>query len=253
MTDRSMETQDLHALVDGALPAHRAAEIEAQLAANPEAAAQVAAYRAQGRALHARFDPVLDEPLPLALLETNGRPARRGSRVAAAIGWLALGAVLGWTGHALKPGSERAATSLPREAAVAHAVYAPEVRHPVEVPAAEHDHLVAWLSKRLGTKLTVPQLEAEGFKLVGGRLLSSVSGNGPVAQFMYQDGGGQRLTLYVRNVSEGRQDTAFRFARENGVSVFYWVDGRYGYALSSELERAQLLKIADSVYRQLNP
>ena len=45
--------------------------------------------------------------------------------------------------------------SLRRAAAVAHVAYAPEVRHPVEVAASDQAHLVAWLSKRLGTKLRV--------------------------------------------------------------------------------------------------
>ena len=39
--------------------------------------------------------------------------------------------------------------SLARSAAIAHAVYTPEVRHPVEVGAEQEAHLVQWLSKRL--------------------------------------------------------------------------------------------------------
>jgi anti-sigma factor RsiW len=252
MNPSPLADADLHALVDGVLPPSRAAALEAQLAAQPEAAARVAAWRAQPHALRARFDAVLDEPVPAVLQQANRRPPRRWP-AAAAVGWLALGALLGWGGRGWWPADRAAAViSLPREAAVAHAVYAPEVRHPVEVTAAEHAHLVAWLSKRLGTKLSVPVLEDQGFRLVGGRLLPSAAG-GPVAQFMYQDAGGQRLTLYVRNDAQSPHDTAFRFAREGGVSVFYWVDGHLGYALSGELERAALLRIADVVYRQLNP
>lgn len=65
----------------------------------------------------------------------------------------------------------------------------------MEVAADQEAHLVAWLSKRLGTPLKVPRLDTLGFGLVGGRLLPG--DQGPVAQFMYQDGQGQRLTLYV--------------------------------------------------------
>jgi hypothetical protein len=54
---------------------------------------------------------------------------------------------------------------------------------------------------------------------------------GPAAQFMYQDAKGQRLTLYVRVSNDVHAPTAFRFAQENGVGVFYWLDGRLGYAL----------------------
>ena len=49
-----------------------------------------------------------------------------------------------------------------RQAAVAHAVYAPEVRHPVEVSAAQQEHLVQWLSKRLGRPLKIPDLVGTG-------------------------------------------------------------------------------------------
>jgi anti-sigma factor RsiW len=141
--------------------------------------------------------------------------------------------------------------SFARLAATAHAVYAPEVRHPVEVPASEEAHLVGWLSKRVGTTLKAPKLAPLGYELVGGRLLSGPQG--PVAQFMYQDGRGQRLTLYVSRQRGEPRDTAFRFSQEDRVSVFYWVDGNFGYALSGEMKRDQLLQVAEVVYKQFNP
>jgi anti-sigma factor RsiW len=121
----------------------------------------------------------------------------------------------------------------------------------VAVAADQEAHLVTWLSKRLGADLKVPQLSALGYGLVGGRLLPGE--HGPVAQFMYQDGKGQRLTLYVRTNAEDTQETAFRYARDNNVGVFYWLDHKLGYALSGEMDKAELLKVATAVYRQLNP
>jgi len=76
---------------------------------------------------------------------------------------------------------------------------------------------------------------------------------GPVAQFMFQDGSGQRLTLYVRNGAAEGKETAFRYAHERGISVFYWVDGRFGYAISGEINKDDLLRVANVVYQQLNP
>ena len=53
---------------------------------------------------------------------------------------------------------------------------------------------------------------------------------------------------------EGTQrDTAFRFSQEDKVAVFYWIDGPFGYALSGEFAKPQLLDVATSVYKQLNP
>jgi anti-sigma factor RsiW len=139
--------------------------------------------------------------------------------------------------------------ALPERAARAYLVYAPEVRHPVEVDAKEQDHLVKWLSKRLDFGLKVPVLTDEGFELLGGRLLPG--SDGPVAQFMYQDATGKRLTLYVSRPGKGERPTAFRFSQEGRVSVFYWVDRDCGYALSGEMDKGQLARVADTVYHQL--
>ena len=76
---------------------------------------------------------------------------------------------------------------------------------------------------------------------------------GPVAQFMYQDSKGQRLTLYVRTNADETGETAFRFAHEHGVGVFYWLDRKLGYALSGEIQKEDLLRLATTVHRQLNP
>jgi anti-sigma factor RsiW len=135
---------------------------------------------------------------------------------------------------------------------MAHATYSPEVRHPVEVGADQEQHLVAWLSKRLGAQVRVPKLDGMGFSLVGGRLLPG--DNGPVAHFMYQTDKGRRITLYVRTEAAENRETAFRFSAEGNVKVFYWIDRKMGYALSSaDLTREDLLAVADTVYRQLNP
>jgi len=84
---------------------------------------------------------------------------------------------------------------------------------------------------------------------MGGRLLAGETG--PVAQFMYQDAGAQRVTLYVRRDMAGNRETAFRHARENGLEVFYWVDRGFGYALSGAIDPARMRSLADAAYRQL--
>ena len=123
-------------------------------------------------------------------------------------------------------------------------------------PPLERPLLV--LTKRLGTSVRAPKLEASGFNLVGGRLLPGdarpAGGPSPVAQFMYQTQGGRRLTLYVRTEAASNRETAFRYALEGSVGVFYWIDRNVGYALSSaDLNREELLQVATSVYKQLNP
>ena len=251
---------DLLALVDGRLSEARRAEVEAWAAARPEEADRLAAYRRQNEELRALFNPVLDEPVPGRLRRVVRRVARwRPYALAAGFMLLgiAVGTVAGWQLHSLRAPRASPPVGIAKPAALAHALYSPEVRHPVEVGADQEAHLVAWLSKRLGTTLRAPKLEAHGFTLVGGRLLpgdAKPSGAPtPVAQFMYQTQGGRRLTLYVRTEG-GTNQTAFRFAQEAGVGVFYWIDRNVGYALSSaDFNREELLAVANTVYKQLNP
>lgn len=252
MSARDVTEADLHAWIDGELPQERRAEIEAYVAAHPDDAARLDAYRRNEQSLVARFDPVLSEDIPPRLKGSRRAPPRLALRVAAAVGWLVLGGIAGWNLHGLKGSEPRSDTpSWARRATVAHAVYSPEVRHPVEVPADQEDHLARWLSKRLGTPLKIPRLDAVGFGLVGGRLLPG--DQGPAAQFMYQDAKGQRLTLYVRTNREQNRETAFRFAQEGSVRQFYWIDRGLGYALSGEIGKEDLLQIATAVHQQLNP
>lgn len=250
MTDNVHE-HELHAYVDGTLPEARRLEVEAWLAAHPADAARVQDWIGQNQSLHAAFDSVLNEPLPLNLVRATRRPAIPVpfKAVAATLAMLATGLV----GYAIGLGSGEhapaAPTYLARDAAIAHAVFSPEARHPVEVDAAHADHLVAWLSKRVGTPLQAPDFSAQGFELLGGRLLTGETG--PVAQFMYQDRIERRVTLYVRRAVAGNTATSFRHATENGVDVFYWIDGDFGYALSGQIGRQAIRQLADAAYRQL--
>jgi len=243
---------ELHAYVDGTLAPARAAEVESYLAAHPEDAARVSAYRAQIAALHREYDPVLSEPVPGDLGRSRRAWSKPLLRYAAVAAVFAAGVAVGWQLRAYNTDRlPESPSSWAKRAAIAHVVYSPEVRHPVEVGADQEAHLVAWLSKRLGAALKLPKLADLGYTLVGGRLLPGE--RGPVAQFMYQDGKGQRLTLYVRVNPDGNRETAFLFAQERNVGVFYWLDHKLGYALSGEVGKPELLRVATAVHRQLNP
>ena len=257
MTRQAISEAQLHALADGVLPEEQRAAADAHLRAHPQDAARVDAWREQNRQLRALFDPVLDEAAPPHLMQAASPPAANGAwqrhamQAAAAIVLVIAGGAGGWL---LRGGDSVTASaspiSLARSAAIAHAVYTPEVRHPVEVGVEQEAHLVQWLSKRLGSKLQPPVLSPLGYHLIGGRLLPG-DGDGPVAQFMYEEGTGKRLTLYVARERAGKQETAFRYTQEKDLGVFYWIDGQMGYALSARLPKAELGKIADAVYAQL--
>lgn len=265
----NISIDDLVAYADGQLEAEREREVANYLYAHPEAIPQVEAYRQQSTELHRHFDPVLSAPIPKHLLPPERVPFTLGATLtskfsqawgwhaAAAVVWVVLGVTLGWVIKSpLATPVEQVALPPPspallRQASVAHAVFAPEVMHPVEVTAKEEAHLVKWLSKRLDKPLRIPSFASQGFTLVGGRLLPAEPGHA-AAQLMYENKIGQRLTLYVRAMEKKDPDTSFRFGVNKGIGVFYWIDRDWGYALSGRFERALLLEIADSAYRQLN-
>jgi len=261
--------EELHAWVDGQLAADRHDAVEAAIARDPALAAKVAAWHSQRDALRRLHGELLDAPVPAPLMGALGR-TRQGSSwtrwgglaagllVAFAAGWMGNAQWAQW--HAPRAGSQMARAPALREfvhdASVAHAVYAPEKRHPVEVAASEQQHLVQWLSRRLDRPLKVPDLSSQGYTLVGGRLLPGETG--ARAQFMFEDAAGERVTLYVGTLdaraagSPAAAETAFRFASEGPVPSFYWVDQGFGYAIAGKLPRDLLLKLATLAYRDLS-
>lgn len=210
--------------------------------------------RAIDAELQALFGPIGDEPVPARLIAAVDRPSRRRLmwRTAAGLAVFLVGGGLGWLAHgqyqASRPDDGMHLATLARGAALAHRVFAVEVRHPVEVPASDEGHLVSWLSRRLGVPVRPPPLGDLGYHLVGGRLLPGQ--HGPAAQFMYETATGDRLTLYA-TAATGTTETAFRFLQDGDTAVFYWLDRDVAYALIGATDRARLLPVAQKVYERL--
>jgi anti-sigma factor RsiW len=260
----------LSAYVDGELDADEQARVAAWLREQPEAAARVAAWRADREALLQHFAPALHEPVPAALRATVWRQQPpRWALAAAAAGLLLAGGVLGamladrmaehrhaeqttrLRGELAARLAAGTADGWVQRAAYAHTVYVAEPRHAVEVKAQE-EHLARWLTRRIEVPVKLFDLSEQGFELVGGRLLPD--GPGKSAQLMYQRTGEpgappQRVTVYLRKPEQGA-DTAFRFEQQGKVGLFYWVEEGAGYALVGELPRATLLALAQAIYAQ---
>lgn len=296
--DDGVSDAERQAWVDGELPSDALARVTRWLETHPDSARQAHTDRILRQRLSGLHRDVLDEPIPPALLAAARPPARDRrrsrwprwvhgmpplvpalppARVAAMLLALvsgALGGAAGWWGHALHmagaggtgsagTGGARSA-ALPaawvQQAAVAHAVYTPDTKRPVEIGADQEAQLTRWLTRRTGAEVRPPQLQALGWTLVGGRLLPG--DHGPVAQLMYermderaQDRPPERLTLYISRhrspESDGAQGTAFRFAQQGDLHLFYWVDRGTGYALSAQVPRQTLAQVATAVHGQL--
>jgi anti-sigma factor RsiW len=255
MTDRDLNvtTDELHAYVDGVLASDRQDAVEAWLAAHPEDAARVADWRAQAAAIRAHYNAVALEPAPARFdverLMRKGR-AWRGVAAAAVVIAFVVGGGVGWTAHEVSASNAKptAFDIFSTEALDAHKLYVVEVRHPVEVSGEERTHLVQWLSKRLDNELRVPDLEPNGLKLVGGRLLPGPSGAS--AFFMYETPSGERFTLYCAQSSS--PESGMRYREVQNFSSFYWVDHGLGYVVSGPKDRKRLWAVVKAAYDQID-
>src|SRR4249920_2425896 len=105
MNDRNspVTEEELHAYVDGELPADRKEAVAAWLAAHPEQAALVAAWRAQADSIRARYGAVANEAVPERLKldqvlkrdRSNGRSWAALASAAAIFAFI-LGGGAGW-------------------------------------------------------------------------------------------------------------------------------------------------------------
>jgi len=250
-----IDESELHAWVDGQLSDARRAAVEAAVAADETLAARAGAYRALNDEIRALFGDTALEPVPRHL-QPHRIAARRNRRrwlvpFAASVVWLAIGVSGGWFAHDwLGEGPVvEASRHVASQALSAHRVYAVEVRHPVEVFADQEEHLVKWLSKRLGHPIRTPNLTSQGFRLVGGRLLPAEGGE-PAAQFMYENAAGRRVTVYVSLYRSG-QETAFRYQTVQDVGAFIWLEPDMAYAVAGDIPREPLLAVSKIVYDTL--
>lgn len=245
---------ELHAYVDGELPADRREAVANWLAAHPGEAATVAAWLAQAEAIRARYGSAADEPVPARLKldqvmrRGGGRARAFAAAAAAAVFAFAIGGGTGWLARGATATSSSFAT-FTADALEAHKLYVVEVRHPVEVPGSERPHLTQWLSKRLGYAQHIPNLEAIGLKLVGGRLLPGPHGDA-AALYMYETPSGERFTVYSSETQA--PTTALRFKTGDRFAAFYWVDDKHGYVVSGPAERARLEQVSKTVYEQVD-
>lgn len=251
--DKSPVTEEeLHAYVDGEVPADRRIALETWLASHPEDAARVAAWRAQAEAIRLRYGAVAEQPVPDRFrLERIGQitgGSRRwiGIAAAAAVSAFLIGGAAGWMARGASAAAPSPLESFASDALAAHKLYVAEVRHPIEVTAAE-THLMPWLSRRLGTTLRAPDFTAFGLKLLGGRLLPGAAS--PAALFMYEGSSGERYTIYCGRSSAPQ--TALRYTVTGDTAAFQWVESQYGYVVSGPANRDWLQRIAQTAYEQM--
>ncbi len=256
MTRREYTVRDIHMALDGELPAEEREGFEIWLAANPDMKALSARFATDAKRLQETFAGILNEPVPdrLTGLVTGGAP--RGMswlpnwRTAAAAAVIfAAGAAGGYfvaTEGLLNRAQDE--NQLAENAIGAFVTYAADRAHTVEVDGSDKSYLENWLSKRTGLKLVAPDLTAEGFELLGGRILPAEQRT--AALLVYKDQAGSQVSIYV--TAEGEAKTKGTYTQgAGGPTAIYWLDKDYGCAIVGSLPEEQLNKVARSAWRQL--
>lgn len=248
----------LHAYADGQLDADARRAVEAYLAAHPDRTAEIALWQRQNAALVTMFGPVAAEPVPTRLDPRRLAAGIRSARwdwlrlTAAAAVLVAFAGSAGWFLRTATWTEEPASDRLIDGAVAAHALYVKESRHAVEVGSDDRAHLVTWLSNRVGRPITTPDLAAQGFTLVGGRLLPPLAetGTGPAAQLMYQNQTANRITVYI-TAAGNPPGRPFETYVANGLEAYYWANGQITCTVIGDLPQSQMKTLASGVYQQL--
>lgn len=259
MTNRNHEFSDadIHAYVDGQLEPARANQLTAQLKVDAQLARQIQEYQQINANLHALLDPIQQEKIPEALVQTAITPPEKNRKPWISLAQAAVLAVLmvssGLAGWIIRGDNDQAIfalihTDLVQPATFAHAIYASDSIRPVEITSENEAQLINWLSNRLKTTIKAPSLASQGFHLLGGRLIPST--NRMAAQFMYQNEAGIRVSLYVRRGDWDKENMPLQYDEGNGMAAFTWINNSMGYALSSgNLQKIELLALAETAHQ----
>jgi anti-sigma factor RsiW len=251
MTFETVENWALHAFADGELEGDERKAMERLLSENEEARKALAAINYQKSELRIAYGPVLGEPLPLSLIATvqgrGGRSILPYAAMAASVALVLIGGAGGW--YSSQHSESVQTADLAHRALIAHEIYSVEVRHPVEVAAAEQDHLQAWLSKRVGTAIKIPNLDTEGFTLLGGRLVTA--GDSPAGQLMYETADKQRLTIFIAANTDSK-DSALRLVENGKLITCYWRDNKLALAVTGDLAKEDMMVLAKNIYEQMD-
>ena len=140
--------------------------------------------------------------------------------------------------------------ALTEEAVANHLVYTEDHGRPVELAADREADLVRWLSKRLNTPLKLPDLTADGYRFLGGRL--AATDYGPAAMLMYEGPSGNRLTIFTRPMLRAQKPTRTMPISADGIHGFAWTCDGLGYSVLATDAGTDLRSVADAVRRQVD-
>lgn len=128
---------------------------------------------------------------------------------------------------------------------------------PVDVASPDPTRVAAFLKPRVGHDIVVPRLDAQGFGLLGGRIVDVV--NRRAAQLVYMGGLGRRVSVLAVPDPEGRfaatlaAEGGRRSSSADGLPVEIFERGDVVYTIVGDLEAERLGALAASMSGPLLP
>ncbi len=248
------ETAELYLApwLDGALSPEKAATLEATIAQDPALAVLAENMAGIDSTLPFAFEAALHAPLPISLARAAAAPvpvvdqAGSSGNTVVPLGaprsrqwmWPAIAACLLLTVIGGAPASYMLGRDTGEQAAAAktgwlaqvaayHRVYAKEGRHLVEVGPDETTHIKAWLSKRIGSPVTIPDFRSEGLQFAGAWML--VAAGKPVAQLMYTQANG--LPVGYCLIAQDKADSPAQICKDQDLNLATWTSGGVGHVV----------------------
>jgi anti-sigma factor RsiW len=228
----------VHAYVDGELDPAHALELERQLAAEPDLAAERERIEALRHAIGERLPRESAPPALLRRIEAAvglAAPARTASHPS----WRALAASVvlacfigsGGTWLALNTSS----TDTTADMVVASHVRSLMASQPVDVGSSDQHTVKPWFNGRITDAPRVVDLANEGFPLAGGRI--DVIGRIPVATLVYRRRG---HLISLSEIPDGQNGTAAAPRTIAGYNVLSWTQNGVSYWAVSDVAAPDL-------------
>ena len=255
MSAQTPTEEELHAFIDGELPAARAAEVARILAADPPLASRAANFRLDRDRLTACVAAVAAAPLPAAWLrriEAAVEPASakvlpfpvRKRAQLPVFAWAAAACLA----FVLALGVVQFARQGPGDTILAEAERAGRggrtpAAHFAGTTLPSPEAMRALLSQATGLKLRAPDLRRLGWRLVS---LDTYQG---AASLHYVNGQAADLSVYVRRSAGAPR---FDILRRGDTRICVWQDEVVGAVMMGNLSAGQMMRVAGAAYAELD-
>ena len=249
MTGHGISDEELHAFIDGELSPADMRRVEAIVNASPELQEQVALFAADMALIHDVYAPLIEQPLPAAIIEAleKSRPARRPffrfnswRRPAGAFAAVIL-LVAGLLVYPRVGGDPLVAEAL----AAQDGELTTELSVAPAMLASARDRIA---EDTLAKPVKVPNLEKAGYVLKGIAVFAKAQSQHSL-QARYENAAGQSFIVYMRG-SAGPD--RFDMQQRGKTQICVWQNDDLSVVMTGDMSAREMLKVANLTYSDLN-